>query len=185
MWRYWGFLLLFAWQVESGVQRELAIETLNSSDTFAAAQISKAGQAEIADLLERNSVDWDRSRISQLRVRRVALMPGKKDSLALLSTASVDCGATGNCFFMMLQQKQNGWRVVLRDTAINGFTITKHTHHSLYDLELSSNDSAETGNVYVMAFDGTEYHFSQCFRINETGGTKRTSSIPCPEEGTE
>ena len=185
MWRYCRFVVVLAWQVGTGIHPQVAMQSLNSNDTFAAAQISKAAQAEIADLIEKNSVDWDRGRISELRVRRVALTPSKKNGLAVLSTASVDCGATGNCFFMILQQKENGWRVVLRDTAIDGFAIMKHSHHGFYDLELSSNDSAETSSLYVMAFDGTEYHFSHCFQVNGTSGAKRTSSIPCPEEGTE
>ena len=185
MGRHCRLLVVLAWQLGTGAQSQLAMQSLNSSDTFSAAQISKADQAEIAELLEKNSVDWDRARVSQLRARRVALTPGDKDGLAVLSTAPVDCGVTGNCFFAVLQLKDKGWRVVLRDTSVDGFAITRRTHHGLYDLELSSNDSADTSRLYVMAFDGTLYHFSHCSKVNGTGGAKRTSSAPCPDEGTE
>jgi hypothetical protein len=178
-------LLLLAWQVAAGGQPRPSRISLNSGDTFAAAQVSQASQAEIADLLEKNTVDWDRGRISQLRARRVALTPSKRDWLALQSSAAVDCGATGNCFFLIVQRQRRGWRVVLNESAIEGFSITKQTHHGLYDIELSANDSAETSTLYVMKFDGSVYHFSHCYQVKEGGGTKRSSPIPCPEEGTE
>lgn len=185
MWVRCQFLLLVGLQVGAGAQPPLAMQSLTAGDTFAAAQISKTAQGQIADLLEKNTVDWDRSRISKLRVRRIALTPDKKDGLAVLSTASVDCGATGNCLFMILQQKKSGWRLVLHDIAIERFAITRHTHNGFYDLELSANDSAETGALYQMAFHGTEYHFNHCFSVKASGAVKSRSTIPCPEEGTE
>src|SRR5882724_9733045 len=93
MGRHCRLLVVLAWQLGTGAQSQLAMQSLNSSDTFSAAQISKADQAEIAELLEKNSVDWDRARVSQLRARRVALTPGDKDGLAVLSTAPVDSGS--------------------------------------------------------------------------------------------
>jgi hypothetical protein len=173
-------ILLLSWQVTANLQSRSAMQSLNAGDTFAAAQVSKADQSEIADLLEKNSVDWDRGRMSQLRARRVALTPDKSDGLALQSSASVDCGATGNCFFLIVQKQERGWRIVLRESAVEGFFITKQTHHGLYDIKLSTNDSAETSTVSVMAYDGTVYAFRRCFRVNEEGGKNRTSSIPCP-----
>jgi hypothetical protein len=178
-------VVLLVWQAGTLAQAPAVMTSLTSSDTFANAQISQAEQTEIFELLEKNTVDWDRGRAPQLRVRRVFLTSGKKDGLAVLSTAPDDCGATGNCFFMVLQQRENRWRVVLHETAIEGFRITTQMHHGLYDVELSGNDSAESSSLFVMAFDGTEYHFSHCFHVNEQGGTKRRTSVPCPEEGTE
>ena len=78
MWRHCRLLVVLAWQLGTGAQSQLAMQSLNSGDTFSAAQISKTDQAEIAELLEKNSVDWDRVRVSQLRARRVALTPGEK-----------------------------------------------------------------------------------------------------------
>ena len=184
MLRYGIFLLVLLQVGMAATQSRSGMESLNPSDTFANAQISKAAQAQIADLLEQNSADWDRARISQLRVRRVSLTPEKNDGLVLLSTASEDCGATGNCFFTILQQNEKGWRMVLRETAVDGFAITKETHHGLYDVKLSANDSAESSTLYLAAFDGTEYHFSHCFHVTERGAN-HSSPIPCPKENTE
>ena len=172
-------------QIATVAESRLGMQSLNSSDTFANAHISKATQTRIAELLEQNSVDWDRGRLSQLRARRVSLMPEKNDGLALLSTATEDCGATGNCFFTILQQNEKGWRVVLRETAIEGFTIINDTHHGLYDIKLSTNDSAESSLLYVAAFDGNEYHFIRCSRVVERKGGNHSFPIPCPSQGTE
>jgi hypothetical protein len=179
------YLALVGMASHVGCTTSVVDDKPQSGDTLATARVSKASQAEIADLLEKNSADWDRGRIAQLRARRVALTPGKLDGLALQSSASEDCGATGNCFFLIVQEQGKAWRVVLNETAIEGFSITKQTHHGLYDLELSANDSAQTSTLSVMAFDGSVYHFYHCFHVNEGGSTKRRSSIPCPEEGTE
>ena len=183
MWRSGRTLLLLALQITAGVPVRSAMQSLNAGDTFVAAQISKADQAEIVDLLENNSVDWDRGRVSQLRARRISLTPLRKDGLAVQSTASVDCGATGNCFFLIFQQQDKGWHIVLSETAIDRFAITKQKHHGLYDVELSANDSSETSTRSVMIFDGTAYHFSRCFHVEDSTG--RSSSVPCPGEGTE
>jgi hypothetical protein len=178
-------VFLVLWQSAASTQAAPALQSLTASDTFTKAEIPKAAQAQIADLLEKNSVDWDHGRVSQLRARRVSLTPGKKDGLAVRSTASIDCGATGNCFFAILQQTGNGWRVVLRETSIEGFNIAKDMHHGLHDIKISANISADTSMQWVMVFDGTEYHALHCFQVSEQGGSQHSSQIPCPEEGTE
>ena len=177
-------LLLFVlWQATAPAASEL--QSLSATDTFEKAQISKAAQAQIADALEANSVDWDRGRITQLRARRVSLTPGKKDGLMVLSTASADCGATGNCFFAILRQEGGSWRVVLQDAVIDGFAVSKELHHGLYDVKLSANQSAETSVISVMAFNGTEYHASRCFLVTEKSGSKRITPIACPAENSQ
>ena len=176
------FLLIF-FQTAAPVPSDL--QSLTSADTFESAQISKAAQAQIAEMLEGSSADWDRARMAQLRARRVLLTPGKKDGLAVLSTASADCGATGNCFFSILQQAGDGWKVLLPDATIDGFAITKDVHNGLYDVKLSANQSAETSMISVMEFNGTEYHARHCFKVNEKGGSKQSASIPCPTERAE
>ena len=138
---------------------------LSKQDTFARAGISPAQQSKIAKLIEESSADWERSRITQMRARRVSLSSGQMDGLVLHATAPQDCGGTGNCMLAVLRRQGSHWQVILSDAFADGFGFSRTTHNGLYDLALSANESADSSSVTLLAFDGSRYRSSKCFQV--------------------
>lgn len=133
---------------------------LSAQDTFIKAGIGRAQQSEIAKLIERSSADWEQSRITQMRARRVSLAPGKMDGLILHSTAPEDCGATGNCLLVVLRQHGGHWQLILPEAFADGFGVSRIMHNGVYDLAISTNESADKSSLTVLTFDGTRYRSS-------------------------
>ena len=155
------------------------ITDLSKQDTFAKAGISPAQQSAIAKLLEENSSDWEPNRITQMRVRRVTLSPGKMDGLILHSTASQDCGATGNCLLVVLRRRGSQWQPVLPEAFADGFGLSRTSHGGVYDLAVAGNESAESSSLTVFAFDGSRYRRNKCFHV----AGKVVTPVACSNPG--
>ena len=148
---------------------------LSPQDTFTKAGIRLAQQSEIAKLIEESSTDWERGRIAQMRVRPVALSPGKLNGLILHATAPEDCGGTGNCLLAVLRRQGSRWQVVLPEAFADGFGLSRTTHHGVYDLAVSANESADANSITLFAFDGSRYRRSKCYHV----AGKVVTSVAC------
>jgi hypothetical protein len=158
-----------------------AMESLKTSETFQATNLSSAETARIFKQIEETSFDYPDSWQSELRVRRVSL--GDTDGLVIQGTKLL-CGGTGNCQTWVFRRSNERWLSTFQHQApiVSAFGFANKTSHGVRDLATLAHVSAATTAYRTFVFDGNFYRETECFEISGFGdpaAKQRLRKRPC------
>jgi len=128
----------------------------NVKQTASEAHLSSAQLRMIVEPLEASDVDWDRSRVAQLRYSWVKLSRTEKRELLVKSIAQEDCGGTGNCAYWILKFRY-GKPSLLLATYGEDIGLQSDSRQGFCNIVTVSNLSIDTETATVFIFDGHTY----------------------------
>jgi hypothetical protein len=131
-------------------------ETLGTSDTFAAAKLTKQEINQIIPVLEQLAYDIPESWNAELRAKRIDL--GDSQGLVLEGT-NLLCGGTGNCQIFVFRRVNNRWISLFQGEGpiCEAFTFGPRNTNGIKDLSVTSNQSAGAAHRVTYRFDGQFY----------------------------
>jgi hypothetical protein len=131
-------------------------KTLGAADTFAAAKLTKKEITQLIPVLQQLAYDIPDSWNTELRAWRVDL--GNRPGLVLEGT-NLLCGGTGNCQIFVFRNVNEQWVSLFQAEAPIGdtFTFGPDTTNGIKDLNVASNQSAQTEHRARYRFDGQFY----------------------------
>ncbi|MBV9608758.1 MAG: hypothetical protein JO187_04295 [Acidobacteria bacterium] len=146
------------------------------SDSEGDAGISGEERDQIVRLLaDDDATDWEASRASELRYKRVQLAGAGLNGLFVRSVAKADCGATGNCSTWLLKKSRTKFDLVLNGVSADAVGFEPQTTNGLKNVVASANTSAESSVLNVFAFNGRKYVKQSCYER----GPASAKQVPC------
>ena len=94
-------------------------------------------------------------------------------------TGRFECGATGNCPFLVFRKSGTAYESILAMAGINsyqGFTVTKQRTAGYLDLILNQHESAFQQALVVYKFRNGKYRASGCYEATWNDGDKALAS---------
>jgi hypothetical protein len=108
-------------------------------------------------------------------------------ALAIQPSGSDFCGATGNCFFWIVDLRHR--RVVLNAVGIQSFAVIPSRAGGMPEILTSSHASAYEQEEIRWQFQGSSYQRHSCATVDMANGdgqpypTPKVTPHPCPAEG--
>lgn len=124
--------------------------------------------------------------IDTIRVARVVLGAAAPAELLVQASDNCHCGATGNCWFWVLQREGKGFRVLLETDMVHLFSVETSRKNGYRDILTSSHGSAFYSDLVLYRFDGAQYRATDCGSVDyegEDGGMAkrpRLARTECP-----
>lgn len=131
-------------------------ETLGTSDTFAAARLTKQEVTQLIPILEQQAYDIPDSWETELRAKRIEL--GDSQGLVLQGT-NLLCGGTGNCQIFVFRRVNSRWISLFQGQGpiCEDFRFGPGTTKGIKNLNVASNESADAAHSVLYRFDGQFY----------------------------
>lgn len=173
-------LLLFCSPMAAQVSLPAA-KSVVIDETAALARVSAIEMERIITLLEGDAdADWEPTRASDLRFKRVVLAGPDNDGLLVRATSTSDCGATGNCQVWVLHRSHGKLQLVLSGLA-EDVLLAEQKAHGLINIILQANESADSSGLVLCTFDGRKYAARECYKESIEGAARKKSirRIPC------
>jgi hypothetical protein len=79
-----------------------------------------------------------------------------------------NCAPVGNCEFIFLEKKGNGYNILLdlKSGSVQTFKLQKNKTNGYFDLETKDHGDAWSGGINIYKFDGKKYKVAECFDYN-------------------
>lgn len=113
-----------------------------------------------------------------LRIKRVLLSRAGLHGLIVQASGVCMCGATGNCDFWLIAERQSGFDVVLQTIGIQSFEITNTTSTGYFDVVLGSHSSATDTDLSLYHYTGSYYRRAACAFMSYQGDHFQTLTVP-------
>jgi len=155
--RHRALVVVFSCLLLRGFPACSQMNTLGGKETFSAGRFTPKDVSSIVAAIESSAYDIPDSWERELRVRRVDL--GAQPGLILQGT-NLLCGATGNCQLWVLRKLNGKWVSLFameQAPIVEGFQLGPGITHSIKDLIIVTNTSAEHNHRVIYRFDGNAY----------------------------
>jgi hypothetical protein len=103
----------------------------------------------------------EQQEIDLIRVASTKLSAQGTDLLVQASDRC-NCGATGNCSFWVLHERQNDFDILLKTFLVQQFSVEPSRSNGFRDLITASHGSAFLQGLVLYQFDGKQYRATQC-----------------------
>jgi hypothetical protein len=148
-----------------------AWQELNARESLRSAKLEESERRAIAEAIEAQlrpkmsdlEIDSQKDLEKAVLDTRVKLIELNADGVPeVVAQGMINCGATGNCPFWILQKKAKSYRVLLESYG-QTFTIQMKSSNGFHDIVVSTHNSATRSGLAEYHYKSGKYEVAGCY----------------------